>query len=395
MRAEPKTILNFLATYYETLVELFDLQVAEGGISSEKLRLICEQKQTPIETQMLEYKILRPVADNYEMRSAYCNLFEYILNEFKPLLPETIAKFGSSINELFRLIKEGIGGDKKILLERLKNLHSEVSHFTEMVEKNTLRLLEETRQLKSNLEKIGYREKVMKASFWIDYYITPLNNILDINHTHSVANKLFDISNYANVRRLNFDDEETRQQFEKLYTFLVQSNDDLLRQSKILTNELLPLIDRIRTESTILTGFIEFLRRPYKNTSPNSFKRSMHVPYSADMWFNAKEYVEQFSDANRMVLDESELMSEKWVFDKDFYKTTLEKQLPVDSFFEWCGLSLRNEYSKIETDKFFALTTLLFESDLQMEISEQRQLIQTSEVSLHVPIIKVEKYGIS
>jgi hypothetical protein len=66
-----------------------------------------------------------------------------------------------------------------------------------------------------------------------------------------------EISEYANRRRLDFGDETNRSEFEKLYIQLIQTNTDLLRQSKILTNELLPLLERIRTESLILTGWIE------------------------------------------------------------------------------------------------------------------------------------------
>ncbi|MFY8190006.1 MAG: hypothetical protein ACOVK9_03500, partial [Bacteroidia bacterium] len=165
---------------------------------------------------------------------------------------------------LFRKIREGISKDKLILGQRINDLYNEIKEFGEAVEKNTIRLLNETRELKSNVEKLDYQEKVRKASFWIDYYITPLNNILDINHPDSITNRLFDISNYVNVRRLNFEDELIRLQFEKTYNFLVQTNDDLLKQSKLLSNELLPLIERIRTESIILTGWIEFLKAPQK-----------------------------------------------------------------------------------------------------------------------------------
>jgi hypothetical protein len=260
IKAEPKTILNFLANYFESIKDLFDAQTDDGLVRKEKLQEIINERGDDILSQLIDYKILRKLGDDFEFRDTYFKLFEFILNEFRPLLPETIQKYEQSIGILFKKIREGINADKLILGQRIGDLYNEIKEFSEAVEKNTIRLLNETRELKSNVDKLDYQEKVRKASFWINYYISPLNNILDINHGESITNKLFNISEYVNVRRLNFTDENLRLQFEKLYNFLVQTNDDLLKQSKLLTNELLPLIERIRTESLILTGWIEFLK---------------------------------------------------------------------------------------------------------------------------------------
>jgi hypothetical protein len=298
---------------------------------------------------------------------------------------------------LFKKIREGIAKDRLILGQRINDLYMEIKDFSESVEKNTLRLLAETRELKSNVDKIDYREKVRKASFWIDYYITPLNNILDVNHAHSITNRLFEISQYVNVRRLNFDDEPTRMQFEKLYNFLVQINDDLMRQSKTLTNELLPLIERIRTESLILTGWIEFLKIPYKAPVPKILKLYRNAPYSDDMYWNAKEFVEQFQHNEDIILnDEAVDSSSMWVFNKDLYREKLMQKLPLNNFFEWAGKTLKTEYKTIETDKFFSLTTLLFEDGISLEVDPKadRQVIKTSQMNLRVPKVKITKDGI-
>jgi len=398
LKAEPKTILNFLANYFDSLKDLFDIQAADGIIQRERLAQVLAERNDNIEATLLEYKILRKIGEDFEFRDTYFKLFEFILNEFRPLLPETIQKYEQSIGRLFQKIREGVKGDTLILRNRIDDLYNEIKEFSEAVEKNTIRLLAETRELKSNVDKLDYKEKVRKASFWIDYYIIPLNNILDINHVDSITNKLFDISQYTNVRRLNFNDESIRVQFEKLYTFLVMTNDNLLRQSKLLTNELLPLIERIRTESIILTGWIEFLKQPYKSPVPKIFKPERNYPYSNDMYLNAKEYLEQFITEENILVEDPIANSDKWVFNKELYRSKMLEQLPIDSFFDWCGLTLRSEYKDIETDKFFALTGLLFEDDITLELDEtekDRKLIKTSQMTLRVPKIKILKYGIS
>lgn len=398
MRAEPKTILNFLSTYFDTIKELFDVQLKDGIVKKEVLNAILAEQESEILNKLIEYKFFKKIADDYEIRPVYFKLLEFILSEFKPLLPETIEKYEHSITSLFKKIKEGISKDRNILLQRISDLNNEVRDFTDAVEKNTIRLISETKELKSNVDKIDYREKVRKASFWIDYYITPLNSILDVSHSQSITNRLLDISQYINIRRLNFDDEMARQQFEKLYTFLVQTNDDLLRQSKILTNELLPLIERIRSESMILTGWIEFLKAPNKSEVPFVPKSLRAYPYNNGMYFNALEYVQEYEHNYDVYLDEADLsLKDKWIFNKDLYMGKLMQELPVANFFEWAGKTLKGEYKDIETEKFFSLSTLLFEDDIELEFDPKadRQMIRTTEMNLRVPKIKIKRHGLS
>ena len=367
MKAEPKTILRFLLEHYDVIAELFETQSKEGIIKYEVLNQLVAKHESDIRPQLIEYKILSPVNDNYEIRTVYYNLIEFVLSEFKPMLPETIEKYHTSIAELFRKIRENINGDKVTLSQRLNDLAIEVRSFYEMVERNTQSLLQETRELKANVKKIDYREKIVRASRWIDEYIIPLNKILDINHSTSVANKLYEISEYSNKYRLNFDDENARIQFEKLYFQLIQVNDNLLRQSKILTNELLPLIERIRTESIILTGWITYLKNPYKRKAPRLLKRKEISVYSKDTFYNASEIFEQFKNETDVYFEDEENESEKWIFDKEHYTKKLKDNLPVHNFFNWCNKTLKEDYKKVEIEKFFALTTLAFDEDIERE----------------------------
>jgi hypothetical protein len=397
IKAEPKTILSFIATYFDVIRDLFDTQANEGIIRKETLAIILEKHKRDIKPQLVEYKIIRPVNDDFELRDVYHKLIEFILFEFRPLLPEEIEKFGSSISELFRKIQEGIASDKNILLERLIALSAQIKEFSDSVEKNSIRLLNETRELKANVNRIDYKEKIVKASFWSQYYITPLNKILDVNHSESISNKLLDISEYANQRQLNFDDEGIRQAFQKLYYLLRQTNDDLLKQSKVLTNDLLPLIDRIRTESIILTGWIEFLKNPYKITPPKFLKTDTDKPYSDKIYLNTKEYFEQFTLAEEAIVEEETEQEPRWIFRKSHYKKKLIEKLPLENFFDWCNSELTGETNEITNEKVFALTGLLFEEDLEVSFSEESETIKikTATSNLNVPKLTVKRNGVS
>ncbi|HYG53151.1 MAG TPA: hypothetical protein VD905_19765 [Flavobacteriales bacterium] len=391
MQAEPKTVLRFLVQYFDVIEELLQEQRKEGVIKSEVLARICSV--TDIRLQLAEYRILQPVKSDWEIRKVYEDFLSFIIGDQRITLPETIEKYHDSITKLFLQMQYTDQNDLVILGERITELQEEVKHLTENVDRNTNTLLKETRELKANVERIDYLEKVKKACFWIDYYIVPLNKILDINKFDSVASKLYEISFFANEKRLNFTDEPTRLKYEKLYEYLILVNDELLRHSKILTHELMPLIERIKTESMILSGFIQFLKKPNKYDTPPVLKDKRVYIYNKNVYFNTLEYFEQFYNQEDVVYEESATQSEKWVFNMDRYKQTLRKKLPLDNFFEWASKELDYEFREVESEKFFSLCTLLFEDDIKIHVDEEakRQRVHTMEATYMVPKITIEK----
>ncbi|MDZ4822113.1 MAG: hypothetical protein SH856_01515 [Flavobacteriales bacterium] len=395
IKAEPRTILSFLNTYFEVVRDLFDHQAEDGILRKETLNRVCEKHGTFIQSKLKEYRVIRQIGEDFEMRDAYFKMMEFLLLEFKPLLPETIEKYKLSISELFIKIRKSIAqqSDRDILQERIKNLNQQIREFVDMVEKNTWRLLNETRDLKSNIERVEYRDKVHKASFWIEYYILPLNRILDVNHAESIAQKLLEVSEFANQKRLDFDDETVRVEFEKLYVQLIQTNGDMLKQSKILTNELLPLLERIRTESLILTGWIEFLRNPYKADAPRMLKPTRGMPYAKDMLFKVREFFEQFQHTDNVYVEEDNTPFDKWIFDRELFHKKLSEQLPVPDFFSWCEKELYKDFKEIDTDKFFAMTGLIFDQEFTIEYSKkgERTNIKTNTSKLSVPKLRIEE----
>ncbi len=394
IKAEPRTILSFLQSHFDVVRDLFDFQSEDGIIRKETLNHVCEKHGSFIQGKLKEYRVIRSLGEDFEMRDAYFKMMEFLLLEFRPLLPETIEKYQLSISELFLKIRKSIAqqSDRDILQERVKNLNHQVREFVDMVEKNTWRLLAETRDLKSNIERVEYRDKVHKASFWIEYYIIPLNRILDVNHSESIAQRLMDVSEFANRRRLDFEDEMVRMEFEKLYVQLVHTNSDLLRQSKILTNELLPLLERIRTESLILTGWIEFLRNPYKMDAPRMLKASRGMPYAKDMLYKTREFFQQFENSEAVYMEEGSDDFEKWIFDRELFKSKLTAQMPVNDFFSWCEKELHKDFKNIETEKFFALTGLIFDDEFTVDYAKkhERVIINTTTSKLNVPKLKIE-----
>ncbi len=396
IKSEPRSILSFLHTHYDLMRELFDLQSEQGLITKENLNTCIENYDRDIKSPLYEYQILIEQNDDFVFNEPYLVLFEFIHQKFKPLLPEEIEQFGTSIRELFLHIKQGIQLDKNILLDRIDALATQIHKFKNAIVNNTKSLLTRSRELKANTNKIEYQEKIKQASFLIDHYILPLNTILDVNHSQSIYNELLSVSQYSNARRFDYGDENIRRQFEKLYFTLRQIQKDLNVQSVIISNELLPLIERIRTESRYLRGFHHYLTngRCYKEIKPpNLFTTGRQTVYHAFIKENAREYIEQFQKVDQIVIEEDGELEPEWIFDKNRYKTRLDQSLPVEDFFEWCEEGLAEENQDFSFDQFFMVTGLVFEEDYDVvyHASTEHTVIVRRKTRLVLPKIGLQK----
>ena len=396
IKSEPKSILLFMASHYDLLRDLFDIQVKNDIITKESLNICLENYEKNIREQLTEYQILVEQNDDFAFNQPYFVLFEFIHQQFKPLLPDEIEHFGQAIRTLFLKIKEGINDDKNILLERIEALSNQIKKFTSAVVNNTKSLLAESRELKANNKKIDYQEKIHKARYLIENYISPLNTILDVNHSQSIYNELLNVSQFTNVKRFDYADESIRREFEKLYHLLRQVAKDLNLQSVILTNELLPLIERIKTESQYLRGFHFYLTNGncYKGIeTPHIFVSTRDNIYNRFIYENTKEYFEQFKNEEEIIIVEDSQQTNDWLFDKSKYKETLDKNLPVDDFFKWCESSIKQENENFSFDNYFMVTSLLFEEDYEISVNKEEKNISVSndEMELIMPKLTIKK----
>jgi len=238
---------------------------------------------------------------------------------------------------------------------------------------------------------------VEKATEWIEYFIKPMNNILDNNHPDSITSIIAEISKYANQQRLFYSDVNLRIQFDKLYNHLEAANKELLTQSSYLVRTLLPLIHRIKTESQILSGFIEFMKNSLQYQPPVLFKVTDFNLYTRNANLNAKEIFENLASPQPVYLNETHDFTLPWRFEREEYKQLLLKSLPVDNFCEWIVDTLNKKEEEISWEKFMSISTLLFEDDVLIDVQNGRSNdfnITVENFNLKVPIIKVN-YGIS
>lgn len=391
MRVNPGEILRFIEKNFESVSRIFRHYKEHSLIHFEVLHRICNENNIPLQ-KFLDYKILKRNGSNdFQFTGSYQYFFEFLLREFPLELPAAIEKYRLSITRIYSELSEG-NTNRNIVIYQVNNLIQQVNELTEAIDNNLTRLDEEAKELKSNIKKISYVRKVEKASEWINYFIRPMNNILDNNHPDSITSIISEISRYSNKQRLFYPDISLRIHFDKLYTHLKSANKELLHQSYYLVRTLLPLIQKIRTESRILSGFIEFMKKPYESPLPEVFKVSDFNIYSRNPGLNAKEVMENWTSQKPVYFSEPAKYDLPWKFEKENYKRTLIDSLPVENFSQWTVSSLGQRQENISWEKFMSISTLLFEDDIAMEVDTEKSntlSVSSENINLKIPKIKI------
>ncbi len=395
LQAEPKTVLNFLSDKFDFMLELIALNKHDAIIQDEKLMKLC-QKENIDWRKLIDYKIIRELQQgDYELRKPVEIFINYISEDYKLDLPENIRKYFNSIEEIYEKL---LGEDNLQSLQRLiSGMIDEVQHFIETIESNTRSLLNESKELKANVRKIEYVEKIKKATYFIDFYIVPLNKILDANHTGSVIYKLSLVREQANKDRINHPDFAIRSLYEKLYNQVISANVELVKNSKVLTKELLPLLERIKTESQILAGFMEFLKKPNYYDTPELLKRTRQATYDPDAYFAAKDIWDQLvkqDDVFVNMTDAQQQLELPWVFDRVKYKKIITQSLPINNYFQWSNNLMQDEITtqNFDFDKFFAMSALIFDDDYDVQFDASERLeVKFKDLTLDVPHLNIDR----
>jgi len=419
MNINGKSILGFLHRNYDFVHGLFSVaKQSNFFIKEETLKDICREFAVSFDT-LKEYRIVREQRNNeYNLPSVYVQFLSHLFSDFSMPLHESVDKYRVSIaNYYTQLLQEK---EHNKVNDLINSLVSEIEEFSEIIENRTQQLLKETRELKSNLSQIDYLEKAHKASYWIDNYIIPLNDILERENPHSVYQELTRISDFASRQQYEYARFEIRKQFTTLYLHSKNIIDEVLKNSAIISKELLPLAERIRSESQILTGAIAYLedvrrvalglKKEEELLQIGFFEnaRLKHTLYSESFGQDAKFLWERLQEDDDFVLQPIEKeVFDTWFFDletKNHYKKKLIQDLPIDNFFQWCYASLQTEFQETETqnintEKFFAISSLLFldeefEKDFQIQLDtifeSEKVEICLADLILEVPKIHLK-----
>jgi hypothetical protein len=397
MRTNAKRVLNFLTTNFDFVRLLFDWCKEDSTIKTEELIKICNEHGVNTTVLVSDLRILRELPNgNYKLHKNYSDFLQFLFDEYAISLPEALAALSNAIEEVYTKLRGAT--DKSQISTYITGLNNIIDDFLERIDRYTQNLLRDTESLKSSVESAtDLTLRIKKATFWIEEFIKPLNAILDKSQTKSIINTISLISAYANQRKFEEEDANLRRHFAKLYFNALNADIDINQQIKKLTRELLPLLDRIKSNSQIQMGFYYFLDS-YDNPEgyfiplPELVFASRHSTYSTIFDKEAAMFLEHFKVVTKTFIEDEIPVIDQWLPDTEFFKEKLCNNLPVENFYEWCFQVLQEEEIKLDMMKYSTIANLIFEKEFDAEFENAKRFnLELEDVILTVP--KVNLYA--
>lgn len=394
LKAEPRTIMRFVEDNYEALSQLYRVQLKNNLIAAADFEELTRHKGDIVRRRLSAFKIVRLIGDDYRLAEEVGAYLGFLMQEFKPLLPEQLRRYHTSIQDMYDLLKIRQNMDDKTRCLRLEHLYNEVHSFLDNVTNNTFTLLKRSQKLKVNRQQIGYAERVKEARSLIEHYIDPLNQIVNLNDEHSIASLLQNISREINLDRMSDYPPSVIERYEQLDNLLRQVNSRLQREGDIIRRELTPLIERIKRESEVLGGWLVFLDRPLLRIVPDFGSRHPITVFGNQTEADLRMYMEQFKHTRQSAaieLSSETALPQVQLLDRRIYREKLNDAMPIDDFFDWCIRVIETHEPARQERDLFELTSLLFSTNDNYELTfhGEQQSVELNQHQYILPLLSV------
>ncbi len=396
-----KDIVSFLYYHYDFIQKVFDISKPDFIIDSDRFHQLISEHNTSSERKVHLQKISTDLkfcrqlpTGEYKLNGTYTTFLEFIFDDFVLDLPETLKNRYQAVFSYFTNLQTEKDETKAIVF--IREIIKVIEDFLNDIQGQTYRLLRDTESLKVNAENNSdLSVRIQKANYWIDEYIIPLNAILNIDNPNSVINVIIQVQRYASEKRILADNYTFRREFEKLYASSVNAKTDLDQTLSKLTRELLPLLERIKSDSIILSGFYHFVENVdnpenYIVPLPDLLRKVRTNVLSKVFSSEAEFYIDQFNYKTPEILYEETMEEIEWLPDSSYFKEKLLKEKGAGNFYQWCFDSLKEHTENITLSKFFTVSNLILEEDLIAEYKDETRFdIQLSDAVLKMPKVKV------
>ena len=386
---EPVQILAFASNNFNELKVLYNLEKEYGFIEKSQLDMVFDRDS--MQEKLFEYEIIEELVDeSIKIKEIWYGLIESLLDETSLDMPEQIAKYHRSLSDLYTKLRGA--KSKNEVIEYLKSLDKEIGRFESQLKKNIQKLIEETRKIKANNEKLDYKQKMKKASELSELYLEPFNVIMQ-NHSNSLMSVIINIAEEANRQRFTNSDNILQKLYAKIYLSFSRVEREVQNSNRLLINEVGPLLERIKSESIVVAGFSKFLRNKKKYSVPKLLLKTNNKIYAKDAMWDAKDVWDGYYEIQEdILLQSAEVVENSWMYDEEKYLDRVKKSLPIKDFYAWIFQELQAELQYVEAYEFLKLSKLLHNKKLELVYeTQERKIIELEDRTINVPIIGIKR----
>ena len=231
-----------------------------------------------------------------------------------------------------------------------------------------------------------------KASELSTLYLEPFNIIMQ-NHSDSLMSIIIDISEETNRQRFTNNDNILQKLYTKVYHSFGRVEREVQNSNRLLINEVGPLLERIKSESVLLTGFSDFLRNNKQYEVPKLLLKTNNKVYSKDAIWEAKDIWDGYYETQEDVVMQSiSIVEKEWIYDEYKYIEKLEKALPLENFYSWIFIELESELEIVDSRAFLQLSKLIHHRSVEaIYTTQDRELVELEDKTMNVPVVGIKK----
>ena len=332
------------------------------------------------------------------MEEAYVRFLSFLKKDFSLDLPEQLDKYRVSFKALLGRLQQTAVDEVERIAEISDRIVDELIRFRGHLNENTNSLEKAVDTLRAGQdENEDYAKKIARATYLIDTFLQPMNQILKSN-SDSIISYLNELRDYTYQQSQLLPDPYRGAAFRKIHTHLMIADHELERHLDRLIRNLLPLLEQMRMRNRILAGFKKLrdahMQRHYDfylDALPGLVKRKYNYPYNFYREGDADGLLSEMGNQRLVLIAPVENSPVHWVVHINEYREALLKALPVRDFFVWCYDALAENHpgKSIYMTQFFQVANLLFDSEFAATVGQGRSGVVLEDARLGVPRIKL------
>lgn len=395
IRKNGASIVNFISTYYNFISEVVRLVNKENGdnfIHKNALENLASKDSVPLEN-LLKIRIAKFDKDNegYTINKRVVNFIYFCNNEFALSSPEAVKKYHYPLARLYD--KFICATEANDIILNAEHMISELIDFSDMLESNIQRLLDDTLRLKEGLENMNPTQRFHEATKLIHEYIEPLKEMVE-DKEDAILPLIRNIMSMAAQRRVTYD-KNIDNKMQRLWMQTNSTHTHIENFGKKIISELYT-IRKIQKNSLILSSAITWLKNKDQMPQSKLLPVRRKIVHSKEFFFEALDIFETIFHSTKTVhipkeaLHASKERSLYFHFNKEAYLERLKDDIPIDNFFLWL-YRLMKERGELTYPNY--CTALSLTDDAKIKFGKERGSLDFNTFILDVPISNIKENG--